>query len=154
MSKFFHRIEDALLIAALGSMLSMALLQILLRNFFDVGLLWIDPFLRILVLWVAMLGAMVATRERNHISIDVLARYAPPGVERTFSVITSLAAAGICGAVAWTSIEFIRYEYEDGTIAFASVPTWVCQAIMPVGFTIMGLRFLINAGLRAVGRGE
>ena len=138
-----HRVEDAALVLALASMLLMALLQIVLRNFFDSGFLWAESFLRILVLWVAMLGAMVATREKNHISIDLVSR----NLDRRFSlpieILTSLAAASICLVAGWYSVEYIRYEYEDGTIAFASVPVWVCQAIMPVGFVVMALRFLI-----------
>ena len=67
---FLHRLENIALISALISMLGIAVLQIFLRNFFDSGFLWAESFLRILVLWVAMLGAMVATREKNHISID------------------------------------------------------------------------------------
>ena len=47
---------------ALVSILVMALIQIVLRNVFDSGLLWAESFLRILVLWIAILGAMVATR--------------------------------------------------------------------------------------------
>ncbi len=152
MIRAIHYIEDGALILALTSMLVIALLQIVLRNFFDVGLLWIDPFLRILVLWVAMLGAMVATREGHHISIDVVSRYVPEGIARYLGVMTSLAAAAICATIAWTSTEFIRYEYEDGTIAFASVPTWVCQAILPIGFAVMALRFFIGAGLQLIGR--
>jgi len=74
-SNILHRVEDAALILALASMLVMALAQIVLRNFFDTGLLWAEPFLRILVLWVAMLGGMVATREGRHIAIDAAARY-------------------------------------------------------------------------------
>jgi len=40
-----------------------------------------------------------------------------------------------------TILLFIGYEYEDGTIAFADVPVWLCQSIMPIGFGVMALRF-------------
>lgn len=133
-------------------MLSMALLQIVLRNVFDISLLWIEPFIRILVLWVAMLGAMVATRQGHHISIDVVARYVPARMERVGAIVTSTVSGVICLVIAWTSIEFIQYEYEYGTIAFAFVPTWVCQAILPFGFAVMGLRFIVAALLRLLGR--
>ena len=65
-----HLLEDTALIFSLLVMLCMALLQIVMRNFFESGFLWAESFLRVLVLWVAVLGAMVATRERNHINID------------------------------------------------------------------------------------
>lgn len=139
-----HRLEDSVLVLALCSMLFMALLQIVLRNLFDSGFLWAESFLRILVLWVAMLGAMVATRERNHISIDLMSRMLDPRVYSLMRILTQLFAAGICFTVAWYCVEYIQYEYMDGTIAFADVPVWVCQSILPVGFAVMGIRFVIS----------
>lgn len=140
-----HRAEDAALILALVSMLVMALTQIVMRNFFDSGFLWAESFLRILVLWVAMLGAMVATRENNHISIDLLSRLLSDLQFRFVGWIAQVFSAAVCFCVAYYCIEYIQYEYEDKTIAFADVPVWVCQSILPIGFAVMGLRFL--AGL-------
>lgn len=142
--RFLHHAEDGLLVSALVSMLAMALVQILLRNFFDAGLLWAESFLRILVLWVAMLGAMVATRESNHIAIDLVSRFLPPPLRKLSTLVTYLFSAAICAAVAFYAVEFIQFEYEDKTIAFASVPTWVCQSIIPIGFAVMALRFAVH----------
>ncbi|HIG39169.1 MAG: TRAP transporter small permease [bacterium] len=138
-----HRFEDTVLVSALVSMLVMAVVQICLRNFFDAGLLWAESLLRILVLWIAMLGAMVATRESNHISIDALSRYLGPTIKQVSRVVIALFSAMICGVVAYYAYEFVQFEYEDGTIAFGIVPTWVCQSIIPVGFSVMALRFFI-----------
>ncbi|HIL83344.1 MAG TPA: TRAP transporter small permease subunit, partial [Pseudomonadales bacterium] len=92
----FHRLEDGALVLALVSMLVMALTQILLRNLFDSGFLWAESFLRILVLWVAILGAMVATRDRNHISIDLLSRLLPAGYFVPLQIVSLLFAAVLC----------------------------------------------------------
>jgi len=145
-----HRFEDALLISALLSMLMMAVIQIGLRNFFDSGIFWAESFLRVLVLWIAILGAMVATRESNHISIDAISRFLAPTAFRIVLLLTSLFSAVICGVVAFYSFEFVEYEYLDKTIAFAAVPTWVCQSIIPVGFTIMAIRFVITGITRSL----
>jgi C4-dicarboxylate transporter, DctQ subunit len=147
-----HRLEDAALISALASMLTLAIVQIVLRNFFDSGFLWAESFLRILVLWVAILGAMVATREDNHINIDALSRYIPRKLQPLARFLTSLFAAAICATVAWYSFVFVQYEYQDKTVAFANVPTWACQSIMPFGFSVMALRFLLNAIVSLLGR--
>lgn len=146
--RVLHRAEDTLLVSALISMLVMALVQILLRNFFDAGLLWAESFLRILVLWIAMLGAMVATRESNHIAIDLVSKSLPKPLLKISLLTTSIFSAVVCGMVAFYSIEFIQYEYEDQTIAFASVPTWICQSIIPIGFAVMGIRFLFQGFMR------
>lgn len=138
-----HIVEDSALILALIVMLGMALLQIVLRNFFDAGFLWAESFLRILVLWVAILGAMVATRDGRHIAIDLVSKVLPVGWLRFTTTVTSLFSAAICFIAAWYCIDYIRYEYEDGTIAFGAVPVWICQSIMPLGFGVMGFRFLV-----------
>ena len=137
----FHRLEDGALVMALVSMLVMALTQIVLRNLFDSGFLWAESFLRILVLWIAFLGAMVATRDRNHISIDLLSRLLPTAYFVPFQIVSLLVASLLCAVAAYHSAVFISYEYEDGTIAFAEVPVWLCQSIMPIGFGVMALRF-------------
>ena len=96
-----------------------------------------------------MLGAMVATRESNHISIDVMSRFFDPRIGRWLIFGTSLFSAVICFAVAYYAVEFVQYEYEDKTIAFAKVPTWLCQSIIPFGFFVMSIRFVIT-GIKAV----
>ncbi len=147
-----HRLEDTVLISALASMLILAIIQIVLRNFFDSGFLWAESSLRILVLWVAILGAMVATRENNHINIDTLSRYVPENWQPAIRLLTSLFAAAICGTVAWHAFVFVQFEYEDQTIAFASVPTWACQSILPFGFAVMAFRFIYSAFAGLLGR--
>lgn len=144
-TRIIHKLENSLLVVALISMLTMALVQIFLRNFFDSGILWAESFLRILVLWVGVLGAMVATREDNHINIDVISRYLSSTWQKIARLIGNLFAAVICALVSWHSLTLVQFEYVDETIAFGVVPMWICQAILPVGFGIMSLRFVINA---------
>lgn len=152
--KVVQQLEEVLLISALVSMLTMALVQIFLRNFFDTGILWAESFLRIVVLWVGVLGAMVATRQNNHITVDAISRYLSTTARRITSTIANLFAAVICIVVAWESFKLARIEYQDHTIGFGAVPMWVCQSILPAGFGIMGMRFMINAARAAAARQE
>ena len=48
--------EDGILVVLLSVMILLAAAQILLRNVFDIGLFWGDQTLRILVLWVSLMG--------------------------------------------------------------------------------------------------
>ena len=142
-----HRVEDGVLVSALLTMLGVALFQIVLRNVFDTGLTWADPFVRRLILWVTMLGAMVATREQSHIAIDVVSRFMG-SFGRTARVARVVFSAGVCSVGAWYSWEFLQYEREDGTIAFGIVPEWICQLLLPIGFAVMAIRFIIAAFLQ------
>ena len=62
-----NKIEDSLLVVILSSMIALAIFQIISRNLFSEGVVWIDPLLRTLVLWIGLSGAIVATRQDNHI---------------------------------------------------------------------------------------
>jgi TRAP-type C4-dicarboxylate transport system permease small subunit len=139
-----HLLEDTALILSLVIMLCMALLQIVMRNFFESGFLWAESFLRVLVLWVAVLGAMVATRERNHINIDLISRFLANRHSRWAERLTNIFSAFICTICAFYAVEYIQYEFEDGTIAFGFVPVWITQSIIPVGFIVMACRFVFS----------
>ena len=152
--KLFHRIEDSLLVGLLTAMILLAGLQILLRNFFDAGLLWIDPLLRILVLWLGLLGAAVATRSDRHIRIDLLSRRLGVKTERWLSAGVDQLSGWTCLAVAWFSLGWVRLDYIDGLTAFAAVPAWLVEAIVPAAFALMGLRFVLRPLVAAIGGPE
>ena len=63
LDRLIGHIEKLLLSVLLASMIAVAFLQIVLRNFFDTGLPWGDSLVRYLVLWVGFIGAALATRE-------------------------------------------------------------------------------------------
>lgn len=146
--KIFSRLnwlEDALLILSLSSLVLLAFLQILLRNLWDTGIIWGDSFLRVLVLWVTMFGAMIATREQSHIKIDLLAKYLSNAWQPRLQFISGLFASIICALAAYYSWQLMVLEYEDATIAFSKIPVWLCQSILPLGFLVMAIRFFIQA---------
>ena len=138
-----QRLEEALLALLLTSMIGIAAAQVVLRNFFDSGLYWGDSAVRVMVLWLAMLGAMVASRHDEHIRIDIAGRYLPLGLRPYVARMVNLFTCAVLVLFTWYSIDFVRYEYEDGTIAFGSIPSWVCEVIMPVGAGVMALRYAL-----------
>jgi TRAP-type C4-dicarboxylate transport system permease small subunit len=137
------RIEDGILMLLLSTMILLATSQILLRNLFETGISWADPTLRILVLWLSLLGAMAATRDNNHIQIDLLSRFLPATARHWVQRLTDLFAAVVCALLSWHAGRFVLLEWEDGTLLFAAIPAWVCELIMPLGFGVMALRFLL-----------
>ncbi len=139
----FRKIEDVVLVSLLLLMISMAVIQIFLRNFFDAGIVWADPLVRILVLWIGLIGAMVASRTGNHISIDVISRYLPDSVKRITSLGVYLFTAGITALMTWHSFRFVAMEKAEGITAFANVPAWICEAIIPLAFGIICIRYLL-----------
>lgn len=140
-----YRVEDSILVGLLLLMITMAVLQILLRNLFDTGIVWSDILVRILVLWVGLAGAMVASRKGNHINIDIMDRFLPERAKVIVNFVVELFTAFICAVVAYYSLQFVQMEFADGGMAFAKVPAWLCEAIIPFAFAVIAIRYILLA---------
>lgn len=140
-----HRIEDGLLISAIAVVIFCSTLQIILRNFFDSGVVWISPLLSILLLWVGLLGALVATRQHAHIRIDILSTYLPQRLQNLSQFVVHVFSAGVLFVLAYYSLEFVKLDYESAAMAFADVPVWVTELILPFSFSLIGFRFAVLA---------
>lgn len=150
-----HRVEDVFLAGLLLTMIVLAPTQIVLRNFFDTAISWGDPALRALVLWIGLFGALAATRGNRHITIDVLSHVLPERWQAGVRTLTNAFALGVCGLVAYHGWRFVRDEHEFGSVAFAGVPSWAIESVIPVAFGLMALRFalLTFSSLRELARG-
>jgi TRAP-type C4-dicarboxylate transport system permease small subunit len=142
-SKRLHRVEDTLLVVLLSAMILLAITQILLRNFLDSGIVWIDPMLRVMVLWLGLIGATVATRKNKHIRIDLLSRYFERNTHRLIQAIVGQVSAWTCLVVAWHGFKWIHLDYQEGLTSFAGIPSWLLEVVIPVTFALIGLRYLV-----------
>ena len=138
-------LEDALLVLILAAMVVLSASQIVLRNLFDGAILWAGPMLRVGVLWVGMIGAMVATRSDKQISIDVVSRFLPTRWNARVRVLTDLFTAIVAAVVAWSAFRLVLDDRAAGVTAVAFVPLWVCEAILPVAFGVIALRYTLFA---------
>lgn len=138
-------VESGLLVGLLATMILLAAYQVVARNFFDTGILWGDSLVRVLVLWVTFIGATIASRNDEHIRIDLLTRFIGEISSKWLDRFRSLFTAFIAAVFAWYSFDFVRLDYQDEMIAFASVPAWMCEAVMPFGAALISLRYLLRA---------
>ena len=143
--RFFLRLEESLLVIILLCTIIFAVAQILLRNFFHSGIPWGDSLVRILVLWLGLIGAMIASRNHRHIKIDILSRHLQPINKIRLRRFTDIVTSTVCFIVAWYSYTFVRIEYQDAMMAFENVPVWVTEAIIPYAFLVMAIRYLLSA---------
>ena len=141
-ASFFNRLEEIVLGSLLSVMVLLGCIQVLSRNILSISLFWVDPLLRHLVLWIALLGASVATRQDRHISIDILSgRLSPKNQSMVFALI-HLFSSAVCLLLVPPAIRFVRDEYPAGKILALGIPNWVSESIIPLMLTVLGVRFL------------
>jgi TRAP-type C4-dicarboxylate transport system permease small subunit len=149
------RIEGGLLVLFLTAMIVLTFLQILLRAFHGYGHLqwanvlmghldWAEPLVRLLVLWVAFLGASLVTGENKHIKIDLMSEMLPSRWLPYRELVLSAVCAVITAFMANASWSYVRIEWSFGSRLFLGLPTWAGEVILPVGFFLMLCRFLFR----------
>jgi TRAP-type C4-dicarboxylate transport system permease small subunit len=153
--RFLGTVEDALLVILLSAMIGLAAWQIVARNLFDTAVIWGDPLLRVLVLWVGFLGAVAAARDDRQINVDVVSRFAGEPWRSRIRVVTDAFTAVVSGFLAWQAYRFAKDAWSYEETAFASVPLWLTASVLPMAFGLLCLRYLMLTGFhlrRGVGR--
>lgn len=143
--RFLHRFETYLLAVLLTALLLMSVAQIVMRVFFDTGFIWAETVSRQGVLWLALLGALSATREKKHISIDALPRFLPAKIHQLVWTISQLAAAAITAALTWYGWGMVQLEREAPGVFVANIPSWWPMSVFVAGFGFISLRFVFAA---------
>lgn len=135
-------IEGGVLTALFLALVVLGLAQIGFRNLAGTALPWADGAMRAIVLWLTMVGGVVATGRLRHIRIDLVERWLPAKGVVWLRRLVFAATALVCLALTWTSLDIVALEYEFQAVAFLDVPNWVVQVIVPIGFGLMAARFL------------
>ena len=138
------RVENILIVFMLSLMIIMAFMQIVLRNLFATGFSWADVLVRYLVLWVAFIGASLATREGKHINIDVFSRWISGKTKSYIKTICELCSLIICALLAYAAVKFVLFEAQMGGTTFFGLPVWLPQLIIPITFGLMTFRFALR----------
>jgi C4-dicarboxylate transporter DctQ subunit len=143
--RLLEKVEGYFLVILLTTMILLSFSQVILRNFFQQGILWADIFLRQLVLWVGFLGASLAVCNGKHIAIDFLPNILPVHWKPKLRFITHLSASIISAILAWSAWTFLQFEMESDSVLFLDIPVWVFQTILPYSFAVIAIRFLLQA---------
>ena len=145
---FFNKAEDWSIAIALTAMMSLPLIEILLRQF-NTGISGNAAIQQHLVLFVAMIGGVIAAREARLLSLSTFTAYLKAGYAAAAKTMSSSIAvfvsAALCaGSWRYTINEFVDYETE----LFPGFPLWWAKLIMPFGFMMLTLRLVWKSGDR------
>jgi TRAP-type C4-dicarboxylate transport system permease small subunit len=135
--------ENSLLCLLLGLMISLGTMQIVQRNVFSTSFQWTDELLRLLVLWLCLVGAVAASRDDKHITIDILSRFLSEKKSLALRLLLDLFTAVVCGLLAWHGGRFVQMEREFSSVVLNGLPAWIFEAIIPVAFGLIAYRYAI-----------
>lgn len=147
LSKFrfiIEKIITAMAVFLMFSLAVMAFIQVILRNFFAIGLNAVDELMRNGVLWIAFIGAALTTLRSKHIAIDILPRLLKGKASLVLNWILNLTASLICLILGWYAARFVQLEIDMHSTLAGVIPAWIIEIILPVGFFLLALTFLLR----------
>lgn len=120
-------------------------LRILLVAFPN-GLIWSQPLSLSLLLWVALIGATIATKERGHIVLQIADRLWSGSRLRYVRLMSGLLAGTFCLVLVLLGAHYTADFYDQwqdgvGYVSGVPIPKWVVYLAIPVTFAVMTLRF-------------
>ncbi|MGH7408999.1 MAG: TRAP transporter large permease subunit [Candidatus Methylomirabilales bacterium] len=138
--------EDLLGVAALAAMALLPALEVLGRRLFGVGVPGGGVLVQHLTLWIAFLGAALASREGRLLSLSAGASLLPSNLQAVARVLTAGVGAAVATLLAWASLNLVLAERAGGKPLVTGLPLWVAETIMPIGFAAVALRLAWRAG--------
>ncbi|PVZ72598.1 TRAP transporter small permease [Pelagibaculum spongiae] len=139
-----HRFEENLLCTLLGLMTALVAVEVVLRFFFNTGLLWAQEVTLYISAWFVLLGASYGIRVGAHIGVDAFIRLMPPLPRKILSSIAVACCLIYCGLFIYGSwiylakMKLIELEMED-----LPIPKWIAMSVLVIGFVLLAIRFLI-----------
>jgi C4-dicarboxylate transporter DctM subunit len=137
-------IEEWLATAVLLLLGILPLAQALVRAVAQGGIPAYNAYLLHIVLAVAFLGGMITARDGRHLAIQVAAEILPKAGKNVVRIANALIATTFAFAFFWASLSFTIIGFELGA-RVGLFPIRLFAAVMPVGFLVMGIRFIIGA---------
>ena len=156
LERFGRSAENAALVVLLGSLILLAVGQIILREVFETGWFWADEVIKLLVLWLAMIGSIAATRDNRHIRIDALSHLLPDLAVSLIRLLVDVFAAIVCAVVAWQAWRYLQVEIDFENTVLRDVPAWIAHVVLPAAFALISYRFAVSVlrDLNALIKGE
>ena len=147
-----HSFENVLVAFALFLMAFFPLYEIISRLLGTVGIPGTTDYVRHLTLWVGMLGAIVASREKQHLSLHAGLSFLSERVRGILQICTAHVSVAVCAALTWGGWEFVLSELTVTVPIAGWIPQWVAIVIIPIGFGLVALRTSWNASEHWAGR--
>lgn len=94
---------------------------------------WTDEISGFLMVWLACLGWMIATRHGSHIRIRLLQDRLPAGAWRATEVLIQLAVATIGAVVAYKSIHLVQVNADIEAVSLPVSTAWMYVPLIPAG---------------------
>lgn len=149
---FLHRLEGGVLVVAFLLSMLIPLVDAIGRPLGGFSVPGSSEYRAQLTLWLALLGGLLAARERHHLTLSTAEAIGRASVREAARVFAGAVAAAVCGVLAYSAYGVVLADRESGKLLAIGLPVWVSECVMPVALGLLALRFAWGASERWWGK--
>src|SRR6202008_1365466 len=102
-------------------------------------------YLQQVTLWLTFVGGLVATRHRTHLTLSTAELLQSDRARRMAGLLAPCVAAAVLAVLAYSGVELIRANRQQGKILGAGLPEWASECVIPVSLALMAAWFAWTA---------
>jgi TRAP-type C4-dicarboxylate transport system permease small subunit len=145
--------ENGLLSLFLAAMAIIPIAEIVLRTSAGFGIPGSSAIVQHLTLAIGMLGGAVAAREARLLSLSTGATLLTGWARSAVRVFGGAFATTVSALLCVASVQLVLSERQGGKLLVGSLPLWVVEAMLPLGFALVAWRLLRHSSYSRTGRG-
>lgn len=104
------------------------------------GFTWAQKLALFLLLWVAFIGASMATHDNRHLMIDAARKAVPQRILPWYNAVSSLGAAVFTAAFCYLAVLYWQNRLAE-TTTVGEIPDWLKVLSIPFSLALITLRF-------------
>lgn len=140
--RLVRKLVDVVLVALLAAMIGLIMFQILGRYVFNYSISWSEEAAIFVQIWIVMLGAGLAMRNRHHIGIDLFVSRLPPVARSLLKSASFLLSAWFLLLLVVGSFSLISLGMIIKSTAL-QLPMAIPYAALPIGMSYLLLEFAL-----------
>lgn len=144
LNEFVGKFEAAIMFAMCLGLAFIGVFAVFMRNVANSGFTDLPLLERHAVVWIAVIGASLATKQGGHLAIDLLPRLLQGARRQLYGRVNALLCGLINLVLVYVAIKFWLIEYELGSHLAFGIKLWLVQLVLPLGLIVSTSRYFLQ----------
>jgi TRAP-type C4-dicarboxylate transport system permease small subunit len=141
---FVEKFEAAIMYVMCLGLAFVGVFAVVMRNIANSGFTDLPLLERHAVVWIAVIGASLATKQGGHLSIDLLPRFLQGSKRQLYGRVNAFLCAMISLVLVYVAIKFWLIEFEAGSNLAFGIKLWLVQLVLPLGLIVSTSRYFLQ----------
>jgi len=141
--KFIYKIIDIVIILSFSVILLATFYNILLRNIFSSGYLWLDEIITLSMVIAVMFGVALGIKEKTHVALDGIVAKMPRKIQRVFYFVDNIIVLIFFIFTIYGGFRYVSIAKGQAMMVL-KWPVSILYIFIPIGIIFATIEHIIN----------